>query len=275
MYVICIFITKRTSNHTGSKPNASTIGIKRGMVRKRMPSQSIIIPSTMIISIITMIIPSGLTGIAIIIRLVNSIPLAQPPTSTQSPTSKSEPTPTRPKTIMFIDENLEAAVRNALFIERIRVKDEALLNKPLDEEITTAELAKLTKTEAVSRNITDISGLEYCANLTYLNLVENKITDISLLISLTNMITLNLGENQISNISPLSSLTNLTELDLYANNISDISPLVENSGLRAGDLVRLEGNNLELWEGSDDMENIKVLKNRGVVVLHDPLQSTP
>lgn len=176
---------------------------------------------------------------------------------------------------MFIDENLEAAVRNALFIERIRVKDEALLNKPLDEEITTAELAKLTKTEAVSRNITDISGLEYCANLTYLNLVENKITDISLLISLTNMITLNLGENQISNISPLSSLTNLTELDLYANNISDISPLVENSGLRAGDLVRLEGNNLELWEGSDDMENIKVLKNRGVVVLHDPLQSTP
>jgi len=83
--------------------------------------------------------------------------------------------------------------------------------------------------------------------------VENKITDISSLISLTNLITLNLGANQIS----------------------DISSLVETSGLGAGDLIRLEGNNLELWEGSDDMENIKALKNRGVVVLHDPLQSTP
>jgi len=50
---------------------------------------------------------------------------------------------------------------------------------------------------------------------------------------------------------------------------------LENNGLGAGDLVRLESNNLELWEGSDDMENIKTLKNRGVVVLHDPLQSTP
>ena len=181
------------------------------------------------------------------------------------------PAPTGAKAIAFIDENLEAAVRNALFIEGIRVKDEALLNKPLDEEITTAELAKLTRMEAMNRNITDISGLEYCANLTYLNLVENKITDISPLITLTNLITLNLGANQINDISPLFSLTNLTELDLYANNISDISSLVENSGLGAGDLVRLEGNDLELWDGSDDMENIKALKNRGVVVLHDSL----
>jgi len=62
-----------------------------------------------------------------------------------------------------------------------------------------------------------------------------------------------------------------SEFELYAKNISDISPLLENSGLGAGDLVRLEGNDLELWEGSDDMENIKALKNGGVVVLHDSL----
>jgi Leucine-rich repeat (LRR) protein len=241
------------------------------------------------------------------------------PASLPTPAPPQSPAPTGVKAVAFLDENLEAAVRNALFIEGIRVKDEALLNKPLDEEITTAELAKLTRMEAVSKNITDISGLEYCGNLTYLNLVENKITDISPLTSLTNLITLNLGanqisdisplsslinlteldlfknqlsdisplssltnltglylfRNQISNISPLSSLTNLSELDLYANTISDISPLLENDGLGAGDLVRLEGNNLELWEGSNDMENIKTLKNRGVVVLHDPLQSTP
>ena len=98
---------------------------------------------------------------------------ASPPTLAP-PQSRA---PTGAKAVAFIDENLEAAVRNALFIEGIRVKDEALLNKPIDEEITTAELAKLTRVEAASRDITDISGLEYCTNLTYLNLVENKIID--------------------------------------------------------------------------------------------------
>jgi len=41
---------------------------------------------------------------------------------------------------------------------------------------------------------------------------------------------------------------------------------VENSGLGAGDKVLLEGNNLDLSEGSEDMENIKALEDRGVVV---------
>ncbi len=36
----------------------------------------------------------------------------------------------------------------------------------------------------------------------------------------------------------------------------DISPLVENIGLGAEDSVLLGGNNLELYEGSEDMENI-------------------
>lgn len=241
------------------------------------------------------------------------------PTPVPPPTPAPGPIPTGREAVTFIDENLEAAIRNALFIEGIKRKDDALLRKPLDEEITVTELAKLTKMEAISRNITNISGLEYCINLTYLNLVDNKISDISPLSCLRNLTTLNLGanqirdifslssltnlteldlfrnkisdisplssltnltglylfRNQISDISPLSSLTNLTELDLYANNISDISPLVENSGLGAGDIVRLEGNNLELREGSEDVEHIKALKNRGVIVLHESSGAVP
>ena len=180
-----------------------------------------------------------------------------------------------PETVTFPDENLEAAVRDAL-------------GKPVGEEITVAELATLTTLGAESSNITDLSGLEYCTNLTILTINENQISDISPLASLTSLTEIGLGENQISDISPLASLTNLTRthlgenqisdisplanltsltlLILWQNQISDISPLVENSGLGAGDKVLLEGNNLDLSEGSEDMENIRALENRGVVV---------
>jgi len=202
-----------------------------------------------------------------------------------------------PKAVTFPDENLEAAIRDAL-------------GKPTGEEITTAELAKLTTLSAESRGIADISGLEYCINLTELYLLEsqisdisplanltnltelsiwgNQISDISPLANLTNLTGLYLGENQISDISPLANLTNLTWLYIERNQISDISPLanltnltwlyiernqisdisplVENSGLGAGDEVWLENNNLDLWEGSEDLENIRALEDRGVVV---------
>jgi len=50
----------------------------------------------------------------------------------------------------------------------------------------------------------------------------------------------------------------------------DISPLVENYGLGSGDILWLKDNNLDLQEGSEDMENLKALEDRGVEVhLHD------
>jgi len=41
---------------------------------------------------------------------------------------------------------------------------------------------------------------------------------------------------------------------------------VENSGLGEGDRVLLEFNNLDLSEGSEDLENIRILEERGVRV---------
>jgi Leucine-rich repeat (LRR) protein len=64
----------------------------------------------------------------------------------------------------------------------------------------------------------------------------------------------------------LASLTNLTTLYLNDNQISDVSPLVENSGLGEGDTVWLANNNLDLSEGSEDLENIRQLEARGVSV---------
>ncbi len=159
------------------------------------------------------------------------------------------------ETVTFADENLEAGIR-------------AALGKPAGEAITPAELAGLTALDARMRGITDLSGIEYCINLTVLGLMGNQISDLSPLASLTNLTYLNLGANQISVLSPLASLTNLTWLYLRANRISDISPLVENSELGPGDIVILRHNNLELSEGSEDLEDIRQLEGRGVEVYY-------
>jgi hypothetical protein len=43
-------------------------------------------------------------------------------------------------------------------------------------------------------------------------------------------------------------------------------PLLNSLTRGAGDEIWLEDNNLNLEEGSDDMENIRILEERGVVV---------
>ena len=68
----------------------------------------------------------------------------------------------------------------------------------------------------------------------------------------------------MSDLSPLAGLTTFWQLDLGDHQISDISPLVENSELGAGDTVNLVGNNLDLSEGSEDLENVRKLESRGV-----------
>ncbi|MBA7479402.1 hypothetical protein ES704_04056 [subsurface metagenome] len=188
--------------------------------------------------------------------------------------------PKTPETVVFPDKNLEKVVRTAL-------------DKPAGEAITPAELAELTMLSAREQGITDLSAIEYCTNLTRLELSKNQlrdvsplssltnltmlqlnnissysiqIDDISPLSSLTNLTYLSLRSNEISDISPLASLTNLQWVSLYNNQISDISPLVENSGLGEGDRVLLGWNNLDLSEGSEDLENIRILEERGVRV---------
>ncbi len=116
-----------------------------------------------------------------------------------------------PATITFPDSNLEATIREAI-------------GKP-EGPILSSDLEALSSLDAAGRDITDLTGLEYCTNLAELSLEMNQISDISPLSSLTNLTELYLGVNQISDISPLSSLTNLTEVYLGANQITDILPL--------------------------------------------------
>jgi internalin A len=147
-----------------------------------------------------------------------------------------------------------------------------------DQISDISPLSKLFKLEwlAVEVNpLEDISPLSELTSLEILGLAGDQITDISPLASLTNLTILCLQCNEVTDISILSNLTNLTDLRLIQNNIDDISPLVENTGLGEGDSVLLGGNNLEVYEGSEDMENIKILETRGVIVSLDPEQMAP
>jgi PKD repeat protein len=123
--------------------------------------------------------------------------------------------------VNFSDTNLETAIREAIA-------------KP-GGPIYSTDLLGLTELWASGREITDLTGLEYCTDLTELYLDRNQISDITPLSALTSLEYLILPYNQISDLTPLSNLTSLTQLFLSTNQISNISPLTNLTSL-----VRLE-----------------------------------
>ena len=134
------------------------------------------------------------------------------------------------------DPNLEKALR-----EELKLSDEIPL--------TQQEMSRLTSLDAGERDITDLTGLEYAANLTSLLLYLNPIVDISPLVHLTKLEGVNLWGCHISDISPLAELTNLTYLHLQSNQIVDLSPLANLINLR------------ELWIQDNLIEDITMLAN--------------
>jgi Leucine-rich repeat (LRR) protein len=112
-------------------------------------------------------------------------------------------------TLIFPDENLEEAVREAI-------------DKP-EGALLISDLEGLSYLDASRREIADLTGLEHCINLTELGLFGNQISDISPLENLTALTWLRLDSNQIIDISPLADLTSLTYLNLYGNEISDVT----------------------------------------------------
>ncbi|MGD1117908.1 MAG: leucine-rich repeat domain-containing protein [Dehalococcoidales bacterium] len=140
-----------------------------------------------------------------------------------------------PVVVTFPDPNLEAAIRSAI-------------NKQ-SGDIYASDLLGLTSLDAGSKNITNLSGLEYCSNLQSLYLWGNQISNIGPLQNLTSLTSLRLDSSQITDISALQNLTNLQSLNLWNNQISDISALQNLTNLRE----------LELW--NNQISNISALQN--------------
>ncbi|MBI9059449.1 MAG: DUF5018 domain-containing protein [Labilibaculum sp.] len=114
--------------------------------------------------------------------------------------------------IEIADSNLELAVRGAM-----RYSGEP------EGYIYLREVSEITKLEAVDKNITDISGIEYLTSLEHLDLTTNKISTLSQLSELENLEVLWLGSNEIVDISALENMTTINNLQLSWNKIVDIS----------------------------------------------------
>jgi len=157
-----------------------------------------------------------------------------------------EPNQSRSEIIVFPDPNLDAAVR-------------AAINKP-DGAIYSMDLDGLKELDASSKDIKNITGLEYCDTLGDLNLGSNQITDMSPLSGLTSIVYLSLYGNQITDISPLSGLINLRIITLEKNQITDVSPL---SGLTNLVDLSLDSNQIA------DLSPLSRLTNLEGLDLHD------
>src|SRR5438046_2451717 len=87
--------------------------------------------------------------------------------------------------ITFPDPNLEVAVRVAI--------------GKTTGQLTSTDVEALTSLTACHGSITNLTGLEWAANLSGLSLSGNSITDLSPLARLSNLTNLNLGDNGITN----------------------------------------------------------------------------
>ncbi len=155
--------------------------------------------------------------------------------------------------VYFADPNLKVAVERDLHLW----------------DPTATDMLGLTRLQGTWDGISDLTGLEYAANLQELWLDRNQISDLSPLSGLTNLKELILHKNQISDIGPLSGLASLERLDLSWNQIGDLSALSGLTHLRdlllmsnqISDLSPLSGlhNLQELWLRENQITDISAL----------------
>lgn len=157
------------------------------------------------------------------------------------------------------------ALEDKPYLERLSLNSNKIKNISY-----LSDLPRLKHLQLGRNKIEDISSLESLTELEQLIISYNNIRDISALEELNRLEVLSLGNNEIRNISGLSGLNSLESLGLDNNRITDISPLVENEGLDDGDTIFIRENGLDLDSGSEDMENIKILKDRGVNLNYEP-----
>jgi hypothetical protein len=140
------------------------------------------------------------------------------------------------------DRRMEVAVREAIGKHKGRILE--------------SDLVGLTKLDASTKNVIDLSGIEHCTNLQRLNLYGNQIRNIVPLSNLTELRELVLTDGGLRNIRPLSNLTKLQRLRLGSNFISDISPL---SGLVNLRELYLWGNRISIIGPLRNLTNLREL----------------
>lgn len=143
-------------------------------------------------------------------------------------------------------------------------------NNQITDLAPLSDLTQLTWIMCHDNQIVDLAPLKNLSLLSSLWLFNNQISDLSPLQTLTKLKQLPFDNNQVSELSPLEDLIDLYWVRFTENQVSDISPLVKNCGFGPGDTIDMRRNLLDLTPGSQNMEDIETLLQRGVEVFYDP-----
>ena len=154
------------------------------------------------------------------------------------------------------DLNLRRAIRQAMSL-------------PNNQPITQQRILRLTKLDAKSKGIQDLTGLEHATALKWLHIGGNNIRDLSPLTTLTRLELLHGHTNPITSIYPLSNLTQLKDIDFGGCRIRDLSPL---QSVRKLTVIRIHYNQLEDIGPLANLTQLKELRlNRNRIVDVTPL----
>ena len=174
---------------------------------------------------------------------------------------KKSSTNSEPKIITFPDTNFELVIRETLEIPT--------------GDILDTDLESLIYLSGTTRNITNITGIEYCINLDTLRITDNQIEDISRLARLEGLIFLSIGSNPITDISVLSNLTNLKRLHMGNIQTTDYGiiaslALLEIFGVAGCNIVNIDfltnlPNLIKLYLSNNLITDIKpLIDNQGI-----------
>ena len=135
------------------------------------------------------------------------------------------------------------------------------LEKPTDE-LTKADLEKVTMLQLDDKQLTSVKGLENLTQLRTLFLYKNQLTSVKVLEKLTRLEALTLHENRLTSVKGLEKLTKLKKLHLSYNQLTDVKGLE-----RLTQLTRLSlTNNPDLTKAQIDelqkaLPNCKIISN--------------
>ena len=163
-----------------------------------------------------------------------------------------------------------AATASAAPLDPVTFDDAALkscvadkLRVPATSTITEAQISDMTGTlMCIGRGITDVTPLQFAANLTTVYLQQNEITDVSALAGLHSAQTLTLGSNQISDLSGLESLSALRLFEVNNNQVSDVSPLAGITSLQQLSFIDNEVSNISPLSGLSNLQSLSFAYNR-------------
>ena len=137
------------------------------------------------------------------------------------------------------------------------------LGKRAGDPVTRRDLSTLSRLNARSAQIVDLTGLEWATGLEQLFLSDNRISNLSPLAGLTGLERLDLNFNGINtNLSPLAGLTGLKQLFLKGNKLSDISPLAGLTRLERLHLARNRISDISPLAGLHRLELLNLQFNR-------------